>query len=151
MSKKKKAFSCIAETFVNFNNSWAENCCLKFTSNRIRRDRNHVLNAVKSNPGNIFYADLKLLEDKEIVMHAVFEFPMILKFVSSKLRDDDDVISVSNGVKEVQDFYPGHDKNLTKKRTIFVRPNQYKSFKKEEKTEGKSDKEIENELMEDID
>ncbi|WP_448216739.1 DUF4116 domain-containing protein [Endozoicomonas sp. 2B-B] len=68
---------------------------LEYVSQRIRSDKELVLEAVTGHPSNLKYASQELRNDKQVVIAAVTQRGCCLIDASSKLQDDDDVVKAA--------------------------------------------------------
>ena len=87
----------------NFNekqniNKILNSCCgikLKYFSDEQKKDKEFVLPFIEYEPYNIRYANLKFLNDKDIIKLVAKEYGYITEAISERLCDDDEIINIA--------------------------------------------------------
>jgi len=68
---------------------------LKYFSNKIKKNKELVIEFIKYCPYNFRYAHVKFLDDKDIIMLVVQKYGCIVKHISERLTDNDKILDIA--------------------------------------------------------
>ena len=68
---------------------------LKWFPENIRQNKELVLEFIKKDPYNLRYAHIKFLDDKDVILLVAQTYGYIVKHMSERLSDDDDIFDIA--------------------------------------------------------